>query len=66
MDEVIALAVRTGAPPQPERSDIQETDMTKTHSSTFASIYRLAEVATIAFMLSALPVAAVSLIAQSA
>ncbi len=40
--------------------------MTKTHSSTFASIYRLAEVATIAFMLSALPVAAVSLIAQSA
>ncbi len=40
--------------------------MTKTHTSPFDSIYRLAEIATIAFMLSALPVAAVSLIAQSA
>ncbi len=40
--------------------------MTKTHTSTFDSIYRLAEIAAIAFMLSALPVAAVSLIAQSA
>jgi hypothetical protein len=40
--------------------------MTKTKTSTFESIYRLAEIATIAFMLSALPVAALSLIAQSA
>jgi hypothetical protein len=39
--------------------------MTKTHTSTFALIYRLAEIAPIAFMLSAMPVAAVSLIAQS-
>jgi hypothetical protein len=66
MDDGVVLAVRKCAPPQFEPSDIQETDMTKTHTSTFASIYRLAEVATIAFMLSALPVAAVSLIAQSA
>jgi hypothetical protein len=40
--------------------------MSKSKTSTFDSIYRLAEIATIAFMLSALPVAAVSLIAQSA
>ena len=39
--------------------------MTKTQTSKFDSIYRLAEIAMIAFMLSALPVAAVSLIAQS-
>jgi hypothetical protein len=40
--------------------------MTKTPTSKFDSIYRLAEIAMIAFMLSARPVAAVSLIAQSA
>jgi hypothetical protein len=61
MDEVLVPAARKGAPP-----NFKETDMTKTHTSTFDSIYRLAEIATIAFMLSALPVAAVSLIAQSA
>jgi hypothetical protein len=61
MDEALVPAARTGAPP-----NSKETDMTKTQTSTFDSIYRLAEIATIAFMLSALPVAAVSLIAQSA
>jgi hypothetical protein len=61
MDEVLVPAARQGAPP-----NFKETDMTKTHTSTFDSIYRLAEIAAIAFMLSALPVAAVSLIAQSA
>ncbi len=61
MDDAFVLAARRGAPP-----DIKETDMTKTQTSTFDSIYRLAEIATIALMLSALPVAAVSLIAQSA
>jgi hypothetical protein len=39
--------------------------MTKAQTSSYASIYRLAEIATIAFMLSAAPIAAVSLIAQS-
>jgi len=53
------------APREPAGPNFKETDMTKTHTSTFDSIYRLAEIATIAFMLSALPVAAVSLIAQS-
>jgi hypothetical protein len=61
MDEALVPAVRKGAPP-----DFKETDMTKTKTSTIDSIYRLAEIATIALMLSALPVAAVSLIAQSA
>jgi len=61
MDDARVPTVRQGAPPKSE-----ETDMTKTHTSPFDSIYRLAEIATIAFMLSALPVAAVSLIAQSA
>jgi hypothetical protein len=60
MDEGLVPAARKRAPP-----NFKETDMTKTHTSTFDSIYRLAEIATIAFMLSALPVAAVSLIAQS-
>jgi hypothetical protein len=61
MDEVLVPAARKGAPP-----NVKETDMTKIQPSNFDSIYRLAEIATIAFMLSALPVAAVSLIAQSA
>jgi hypothetical protein len=65
MDDVIALAARKSAPPHLKPLRVKKTAMTKTHTSTFASIYRLAEVATIAFMLSALPVAAVSLIAQS-
>jgi len=65
MDEAIVLAVRERDPPLLKPSNIKEPAMTKTKTSTFASIYRLAEVATIAFMLSALPVAAVSLIAQS-
>jgi hypothetical protein len=60
MDDAVVTAVRKRAPP-----NLKETDMTKTQTSTFDSIYRLAEIATIAFMLSALPVAAVSLIAQS-
>jgi len=61
MDEALVPAAREHALPNGK-----ETDMTKTQTSTFDSIYRLAEIATIAFMLSALPVAAVSLIAQSA
>jgi hypothetical protein len=61
MDEVLAPTDRKGAP-----THFKETDMTKTQTPHFDSIYRLAEIATIAFMLSALPVAAVSLIAQSA
>jgi hypothetical protein len=60
VDEALVPAGRNGAPPK-----LKETDMTKTQTSKFDSIYRLAEIATIAFMLSALPVAAVSLIAQS-
>jgi hypothetical protein len=66
MDDVIVPADCRGGPLQFEPFNVKETVMTKTQTSTFASIYRLAEVATIAFMLSALPVAAVSLIAQSA
>jgi hypothetical protein len=61
MDEALVQAARKRAPP-----NFEETDMTKIQTSNFDSIYRLAEIATIAFMLSALPVAAVSLIAQSA
>jgi hypothetical protein len=61
MDDALVLAARKGDPP-----NFKETDMSKSKTSTFDSIYRLAEIATIAFMLSALPVAAVSLIAQSA
>jgi len=60
MDEALVLAARRRAPPK-----LKETDMTKTQTSKFDSIYRLAEIATITFMLSALPVAAVSLISQS-
>jgi hypothetical protein len=40
--------------------------MTKKTHQAFASMNRLAEIAVIAFMLSALPMAAVSLIAQTA
>ena len=70
MDEVIVLGRRPSDrsqlnPANLNRTQLLEIDMTKTRTSTFYTIYRLAEVATIAFMLSAPPVAAVSLIAQS-
>jgi hypothetical protein len=66
MDEAIVPLRRPSGSPQLNPCERLEIDMTKIKTSTFDTIYRLAEVATIAFMLSALPVAAVSLIAQSA
>jgi len=65
MDAALVLAGRRGATPQLNPDQLWEPDMTKTQTSTFDSICRLAEIATIAFMLSALPVAAVSFITQS-